>query len=141
MHLEHQQLLQENPDIASRLETFPASMFSGRKRPAKGTTGVFFCYRLPALDPELNEFTEDAGITRWYFYDLALEAVLEELSDILENVRSKPNTPRKCSMEEKTLVDVRADILKHIKNSYLKRVDAPVGVKPVLKCWMELTNG
>lgn len=24
------------------------------------------------------------------------------------------------------------------KNSYLKRVDAPVGVKPSLKCWMEL---
>ncbi|MBI2317804.1 MAG: hypothetical protein HYY28_01725 [Betaproteobacteria bacterium] len=24
------------------------------------------------------------------------------------------------------------------KNSYLKRVDAPVGVKPALRCWMEL---
>jgi hypothetical protein len=25
-----------------------------------------------------------------------------------------------------------------IKNTYLKQVQAPVGVKPVLKCWMEL---
>ena len=29
----------------------------------------------------------------------------------------------------------------HIKNTYLKRVDAPVGVKPSLKCWMELNEG
>jgi superfamily II DNA/RNA helicase len=29
---------------------------------------------------------------------------------------------------------------KHIKNSYLKRVDAPAGVKPSLKCWMELNE-
>ena len=27
---------------------------------------------------------------------------------------------------------------KHIKNAYLKRVQAPVGVKPTLSAWMEL---
>jgi len=26
-------------------------------------------------------------------------------------------------------------------NTYLKRVDAPVGVKPALRCWMELNEG
>jgi hypothetical protein len=36
---------------------------------------------------------------------------------------------------------MRANVEKHIKNSYLKRVDAPVGVKPTLKCWMELNEG
>jgi hypothetical protein len=25
-----------------------------------------------------------------------------------------------------------------VDNTYLKQVQAPVGVKPVLKCWMEL---
>ena len=34
-----------------------------------------------------------------------------------------------------------ATVEKHIKNTYLKRVDAPVGVKPALKCWMELNEG
>ena len=39
---------------------------------------------------------------------------------------------------EKALIDLRARVEKHIKNTYLKRVDAPVGVKPALRCWMEL---
>ena len=65
-------------------------------------------------------------------------AILEEPGDIVASIRSTPNTPRKCATEEKTLIELRAKVEKHIKNSYLKRVDAPVGVKPALKCWMEL---
>ena len=42
------------------------------------------------------------------------------------------------AIEPATLRDVRLKIGKHIKNTYLKQVQAPVGVKPVLKCWMEL---
>ena len=38
-----------------------------------------------------------------------------------------------------TLADIRAKIEKHIKNTYLKAAQAPVGVKPVLKAWMELS--
>ena len=44
-------------------------------------------------------------------------------------------------MEEKMPLDIRKRIEKHIKNTYLKRVDAPVGVKPRLRCWMELNEG
>ncbi len=43
-------------------------------------------------------------------------------------------------MEEPTLMEIRDKVLKHIKNGYLKRLDAPVGVKPALKCWMELND-
>jgi hypothetical protein len=103
--------------------------------------GVFFCYALPALDKEVGEFTEDAGTTRWYLYDLDRNAILEEPGEIVASIRSKPDTPRKCITEENNLVELRAAIEKHIKNSYLKRVDAPVGVKPALKCWMELNDG
>ena len=116
-------------------------MFSGRKRPAKGVRGVFFCYALPALDKETDEFTEEAGTTRWYLYDLDRNAILEEPGEIVGSIRSKPETPRKCTTEEKTLVELRDKVEKHIKNTYLKRVDAPVGVKPALKCWMELNEG
>jgi hypothetical protein len=35
--------------------------------------------------------------------------------------------------------ELRGKIEKHIKNTYLKSVQAPVGVKPVLKAWMELS--
>ncbi len=40
--------------------------------------------------------------------------------------------------EPAPLRELRLKVEKHIKNTYLKQVQAPVGVKPVLKCWMEL---
>ena len=141
MHLEYQTLLEEDPELSDRLVGFPSAIFSGRKRPAKGTRGVFFCYALPALDKEKREFTHEAGTTRWYLYDLDRDSILQEPGAIIASVRSKPSTKRSCKMEKPTLTDIRAKVLKHIKNTYLKRVDAPVGVKPALKCWMELNEG
>ena len=70
MHLEYQALIQRDPELEARLRLLPGATFSGRKRPAKGLLGVFFCYALPSLDKELGEFTEAAGVTRWYFCDL-----------------------------------------------------------------------
>ena len=35
----------------------------------------------------------------------------------------------------------RGKVLKHIKNTYLKQVNAPIGVNPILKAWMELNEG
>ncbi len=142
MRLEYQALLQENPDINAELLTMPAAIFSGRKRPGKGTRGVFFCYGLPALDAEAGVFTEEAGTTRWYLYSFDTGDILEDPSEIIESIRSKPNTPRKCTTDEETLIDIRAKVLKHIKNTYLKRVDAPMDApQPALKCWMELNEG
>ena len=102
---------------------------------------MFFCYALPALDKEQGEFTEEAGTTRWYLYDTDRDSILEEPAEIVGSIRSKVNTPRKCTTEQKELVQIRTKIEKHIKNGYLKRVDAPVGVKPALRCWMELNEG
>ena len=141
MHLEYQALLQVDPNLEVRLKLLPGSTFSGRERPAKGVRGVFFCYALPALDRDTGEFTEEAGTTRWYLYDLGRDAILDEPGEIVANIRSKPETLRKCTTDEKTLVDFRGKIEKHIKNTYLKRIDAPVGVKPALRCWMELNEG
>ena len=141
MHLEYQSLLKEDPTLVGRLVAFPGAIFSGRKKVAKGVMGVFFCYTLPAMDKEAEEFTEEAGTTRWYLYDLGRDTILEEPGEIIVSVRSKPNTSRKCITEKKTLIELRDKIEKHIKNTYLKRVDAPVGVKPTLKCWMELNEG
>jgi hypothetical protein len=41
-------------------------------------------------------------------------------------------------MSEKDLKDARAYIEKYITNTYLKQIQAPMGVKPTLKCWMEI---
>jgi hypothetical protein len=95
---------------------------------------------LPALDKEKNEFTEAAGTARWYFYDEARNAILEDPGEIAASIRTSPDTPRSCIAEHATLFEIRAKIEKHIKNTYLKRIDAPVGVKPLLRCWMELNK-
>ena len=143
MHLEYQALLQADAGLEARLLRLPGAIFSGRQLPADGVRGVFFCYALPALDKQLNppEFTEAAGSTRWYLYDLARNTILEEPGEIAASIRCTPDTPRKCTMLKPTLVELRAKLEKHIKNTYLKRIDAPVGVKPALKCWMELNEG
>jgi hypothetical protein len=141
MHLEYQALLEADPTLEARLKRLPGSVFSGRKRLAKGVRGVFLCYALPALDKEKGEFTEQAGTTRWYFYDLDRDAIMEEPAEIIGSIRSKVETPRKCTMEPQTLIDLRTKVQRHITNTYLKRVDAPLGVKPSLRCWMELNEG
>jgi superfamily II DNA or RNA helicase len=140
IHLEYQALLQEDPSLEAHLKALPGAVFSGRERPSKGARGVFFCYTLPALDREIGEFTEEAGTARWYLYDLDRDTILEEAQEIVGSIRSKCDTPRKCTTEKKTLVHLRSKVEKHIKNTYLKRVDAPVGVKAKLKCWMELNE-
>lgn len=138
MHLEYQSLLQEHPELEERLNGLPGAVFSGRQRPSNGVCGVFFCYALPALDTEADEFTEEAGIARWYLYDLDTDNILEEPGEIVGFIRSTPKTRRRCNMERKTLVEIRDRIRKHISNTYLKSVGAPIGVRPALKCWMEL---
>ena len=90
---------------------------------------------------EKEEFTEEAGSTRWYLYELDSKNILEEPGEIKDSIISKPSTPRKCTNEHETLIEIRDKIRKHIKNTYLARVNAPIGVKPILKCWMELNEG
>jgi len=142
MHLEYQALVQEHPELALALNGYPLSVFSGRKRPSKKSRGIFFCYGLPALDKEKGEFTEEAGTTKWYLYDLDQESILEEPSEIVDFVRSEPKTARVLTTSQERLVDVRAKVLKHIKNTYLKRLDVPLDApKPALRCWMELNEG
>lgn len=99
-----------------------------------------FCYALPAFDKEANDFTEAAGTAGWYLYDLDKARILEDMSEIVGSIHADRDTPRQCNTEEPTLLELRARV-ESIKNNYLKRINAPVGVKPTLKCWMELNEG
>ena len=139
MHLEYQALLKRHPDLAERLDALPGSVFSGRRKLAKGARGVFFCYSLPALDAQTGAFTLEAGPTRWYLYDVGEDSIVESPGGIIESIRSKPNTPRRCTTERATLKQVRDKVLRHVRDTYLKRVNAPMDApEPKLRCWMEL---
>ena len=139
MHLEYQALLESDHGLADRLDAMPGSVFSGRRRLAKGARGVFFCYSLPALDADVGAFTLAAGPTRWYLYDLDAGAIIESPGEIIESIRSKPNTPRRCETDRAMLKDLRDQVLLHVRDTYLKRVNAPIDApEPKLRCWMEL---
>ncbi len=146
MHLEYQRLLQEHPDLKARLDALPGSVFSGKEHPAKGKRAAFFCYSLPAQDQTISDetaaetgrWTIDAGYTRWILYDLETKNLIEDATQIIEFIRSDPDTKRQTSISQQTLGEIRGEVEKHLKNTYLKQVQAPVGVKPVLRAWMEL---
>jgi len=85
-------------------------------------------------------WTEETGDTRWYLYSLENDHIIESPKGIAEFIRCKSDTPRHCVMEHQTLSDVRKKIEGHIKNTCLKQLQAPVGVEPLLKAWMELSE-
>jgi superfamily II DNA or RNA helicase len=143
LHLEYQDIIQKHPDLAAGLNRFPLRVFSGKAHPSPDSRAVFFCYTLPARRAsedaqDASAWTEEAGFTRWYLYDLKTEQIKEEPAEIVIVIRSAPDTPRWRNLKDETLSEIRAKIEKHIKNSYLKKVQAPVGVKPALKAWMEI---
>ena len=112
-----------------------------------GTKAVFFCYALPAPEGESREsagesskvWTEEAGLARWYLYDVANEKIAEQPEDIIGIIRCAADTPRVTEVPPKDLSEIRKKIEKHITNTYFKSVQALVGVKSILKCWMELS--
>jgi len=145
LHLELQELLKQHPDLADRLKAFPGRVFSGKKHPQTLARAVFFCYALPGPDLDASgapngniPWTEAAGETGWYLYDLVADKILEDPAQIIATIRCLPETPRVCVLPQPTLAEIRAKLEKHIKNTWMKRMQAPVGVKPILKAWMEL---
>ncbi len=148
MDLEYQKLLSDNPGLAEHLSSLPGRIFSGKHHNETDARAVFLCYNLPApdrlkvsKDDTANiDWTEEAGYTKWYLYDVLKEKICEEPSEILEVIRCTPDTERYTTIERSTLVDIRKKIEKHIKNTYFKSVQAPQGVKPLLKCWMEISS-
>jgi len=138
MQLEYQALLKAHPDLEDQLARYPLRVFSGRTHPADGVRAVFFCYNRPAKNVSTGEWTLEAGDSQWYLYDFATEKIIEDVEGIDALIRSTPDTPRRCALDENLLRETRLKVEKHILNSYLKPAQAPAGIRPVLTAWMEL---
>lgn len=137
MHLEYKQLLKDHPGLEERLNALPGKVFSGKQSPAKDTRAVFFCYGRPGKDANGN-WSNDAGDVCWYLYNIDTETIIDEATRIIDFIRCTPDTPRLCTIQQKTLREIRKNIEKHIKNTYLKKIQAPIGTKPTLLAWMEI---
>ncbi len=67
--------------------------------------------------------------------------VLDDPDRIARSIESTPDTPRACNTEHPLLVELRDQVTKHIKNTYLRQLDVPIDApKPRLICWMELNQ-
>ena len=93
---------------------------------------------MPDKDVTTGDWTDDASFTKWYLYDLESGDILDDATRIFGLIESTPMTPRKTEIEKPKLVEIRHIIDEHIKNSYLRKVQAPIDAEPTLLAWMEL---
>ncbi|MDS4058089.1 MAG: helicase-related protein [Candidatus Contendobacter sp.] len=153
LRLEYQALVEQHPELAAALPDLPLKAFSGKALdsplPAKEGSGVrgavFFCYRIPRPDPNLIDtesgqprWSDAAGLTVWGCYDLEWRRIVTEPGAMAELIRSQPDTPRRCALDRAALSALRQRVEKQLIAEHLKPLQAPVGVSPILKCWMEL---
>jgi hypothetical protein len=145
LRLEYVELVKQYPELAATLAHLPLKAFSGRASPRPGSRAVFFCYRIPRLDTSLFDtetgqarWSDAAGLTVWLCYDLEGNRVLTEPGTIADLIRSTPDTPRHCAIDRPKLSSLRQEVEKQVTRDYLRPLQAPPGVTPILKCWMEL---
>lgn len=145
LRLEYIKLVRQHPELAAALPNLPLKAFSGRASPRPDARAVFFCYRIPRVDPTLIEtetgqprWSGSAGFTVWLCYDLEGNRVLSEPGAIASLIRSEPDTPRHCAIDRPSLSELRKKVEKQVVTDYLRPLQAPPGVKPLLKCWLEL---
>jgi len=168
MHLEKKRIEAEMPELWQSLPNLPRRLFSGKKAGAgfgpilnrRGDeverlepnlrSGLFACYRMPPIvapaAEDLTEYTQEKyepgkhpqGEVKWYFWDAKTEKITEVLEETWTAVRCSQDTKRVVKRGVTKLAEPRKVIEKHIKNTYLKDVQAPIGAKPQLVAWMEI---
>jgi hypothetical protein len=145
LRLEYNRLLKENPELAAMLDGLPLKLFSGKRHLTSGAQAVFFCFRVPRPDPDLVptetgelRWSDSAGFTVWACSDLAGERIASDSTAIADLIRSLPDTPRHTALDQTALSVLRKKIEKDITKTHLRSLQAPPGVTPILKCWMEL---
>lgn len=143
--LEYHRLQRDHPDLAATLDKLPLKLFTGKAHPTAGVRAVFFCFRIPRPDPALVptdtgelRWSDPAGFTVWIASDLTGDRLATDPAAIADLIRSLPDTPRRTALDRAELSALRKRIEKELTTTHLRALQAPPGVTPVLKCWMEL---
>ncbi len=146
LRLEYEELTRDHPDLAAGLPDLPLKLFSGRKSSSPGVRAVFFCFRIPHPDPGLvegsdgaNRWSETAGSTVWLCTDPEGKIIADSPRAIADLIRSQPETPIHHSLDRTALSKLREKLEKELIKTHLRPLQAPIGVSPVLKCWMEVS--
>jgi len=135
MVLAYEYLIKENPEYEADINKLPIRMYSGKKK--NSIRGVFFCYKLPTKNQD-GEWTIDDGICKWYLYNHEDKSIAEFAFSIWKEIRCDKSESRILSITADEFVELRKELENHIKKTYLRSVQAPIGVKQKLIAWMEL---
>ena len=135
MSLAYQELMKKYPDYEDTLSELPRKMYSGKLSGAD--KGFFFCYELPTKLAN-GEWSDGNGLYRWYFLDNAMGTINEKTYDIWSLIRCDEDEVRIVTATEDLFVQNRKKVEDYIKKSYMRSVQAPLGVKPRLVTWLQL---
>jgi len=144
LHEELDTIRREHPALYAELENFPKRVFSGKQADAPTCRGLFCAYRFPAVSRSSEirspKSEIESGELRWYFRAADTGEIYESrrLEDIAHAIRSLPATPRVTAASADDLKAWRREIEQKCVNRYLKDLQAPMGVKATLVCWMEV---
>jgi|688.fasta_scaffold37775_3 superfamily II DNA or RNA helicase len=147
LRLEYQVLVRDHPEVAASLDALPLKIFSGRSHPiSPGTKAVFLCFRIPGPDKTLIDtprntprWSDTAGYTVWMLLNPDGSTALNSPDAIADVIRSQPDTSAAYQWNKADLTKIREQAEKQLINSHLKPLQAPIGVSPVLKCWLEIS--
>ena len=134
MSLSFQNLMRENANYDLAVNSLPSMMFSGKSYIDK--KGVFFCYVLPTKSPE-GEWSTEKGVCHWYHVNED-GTISDRMYELWKEVESNINTPRELTITSEKFKEARKLIESHIRKTYLRMVQAPVGVHPRLVTWMQI---
>jgi len=154
MNLERQRLSQQHPELWASLSKLPMRLFSGKVvadgfeplidregDPIEGylpnqTVGLFCAYRLPNLSQESE--VASVGDVHWFFYDLHQQTFTDNLKDCWTAIRCVAETSRRADRSLASLSQIQKKIYRHIHNTHLRAMQAPIGTEAELLAWMEL---
>jgi superfamily II DNA/RNA helicase len=142
MVLEYQRLMQENPGYENTVKSLPRKIHSGKI--GEQNKGFFFCYELPSKCPD-GSWTGATkggvcgeGFYKWYFLNPATEEISEQTYNIWSLIKSEKDTQRALSIQEDAFTAIKKTVDAYINKTYMKAIQAPIGIKPRLVTWMQL---
>lgn len=136
MALAYQELLAENPNYENVVNTLPRKMFSGKAVSTRD--GYFFCYELPTKRLD-GSWSDGDGLYRWYMLDPESGSISEQVYEIWNSIKCSAEEPRKLIVTEDDFIRARKAIDSYIKKTYMRAVQAPIGVRPRLVTWMQVS--
>lgn len=135
MILAYEELIKQNLNYDELIKELPKRIYSGKIKINK--KGIFFCYRLP-IKVDDNNWDINSGICKWYLLNIEDNVIEEFTYNIWKQIKSSEQEIRIVSITAGDFIKYKKVIDNHIRKTYLKAVQAPIGVKQKLISWMEL---